>query len=99
MVHLSDAASSSRVTPRVCAQGSAPAVHSKRGRRRVWWPQPPGSWAAGVGHGLCQEEGEKPCMPWNVHMSDFRAMEKHGLPAQVLESLLQLVLTVEQLRV
>lgn len=101
VVYLSFAASSSsRVKPReFCAQGSAPVVHSRHGRGRVW------AGGGGEGHGLCQEQGEKPWMPWNVHIPSLQGhREAHGEtpPSSgvgvTLGKNLQLVLTVGTLR-
>lgn len=102
MVYLSDAASSSsRVKPRgfvlkalhhLCTPGMAGAES--------------GAGAGGVGHGLCQEQGEKLWMPWSVHVPSLQGHgEAHGgaqAPSSgvgvTLGGNLQLVLTVGTLR-
>lgn len=78
---------------RLCTSCALPAWQEKSlGDQSLWEDG-----AGGMGHWLCQEQGERPCHGMFM-FHDCRAMEKHRLPAQVFGRCLQLVLTVETLR-
>lgn len=59
--------------PRLCTSCALQAWQEKNLGNQSLWDAGPG----GKGHWLCQEEGEKPWMPWNVHIPDFRATQSH----------------------